>query len=464
MELDRNINGLEYLSRKSVKQMRDKFRADIDTELKEVISDDTPANKVKALRKYIIVQKLKGQSPSIEKLQEVLSWPERIIRNATRIEAKPLFNDSQRQSIKEAANRRYKKYGHGLLGTGNRRLYFPLEGDATKSLIEDKIEEYLGDKGYFIADYKKGYATDVEGKQQYKIGKLLKEDADLKKEFMHDPARLCEATDDNKATSNKQYLVLSDYANDIAYMSTRRGWESCMSSHKVYAGKPAYDVRGGSLIGYLVNDDDPNIFNPVARVVFKPFYNQDGDTIYHVGTLHGSYDNLFVRTANRIADKISSDKEGIYRLAEIVYADRAPSRKVRLDPKKLKDINAEDFLKMIDIEYTKNIFGNIVIEGDLDISNSNLRKLPDLSKVIIKGGFDCSHNKLTSLKGAPKEAYLFLCTQNNLTDLSGVSKMFNWIYSDLGSFHNYKDIPRNLLGVEPDKNNTIKSILQKFKF
>ncbi len=44
-----------------------------------------------------------------------------------------------------------------------------------------------------------------------------------------------------------------------------------------------------------------------------------------------------------------------------------------------------------------------VIKGDLDLSNKGLTKLPDLSKVIVEGDFDCFGNQLTSLEGAPQK-------------------------------------------------------------
>ena len=61
-----------------------------------------------------------------------------------------------------------------------------------------------------------------------------------------------------------------------------------------------------------------------------------------------------------------------------------------------------------------------VIKGNLDLSNKSLTELPDLSEVVVKGGFYCFKNQLTSLKGAPKEiGGSFDCSWNNLTSLEG---------------------------------------------
>ena len=64
-----------------------------------------------------------------------------------------------------------------------------------------------------------------------------------------------------------------------------------------------------------------------------------------------------------------------------------------------------------------------VIEGDLDLENKGLTELPDLSEVVVKGYFDCSNNKLTSLEGAPKTVgRYFSCACNQLTSLEGAPK------------------------------------------
>ena len=48
------------------------------------------------------------------------------------------------------------------------------------------------------------------------------------------------------------------------------------------------------------------------------------------------------------------------------------------------------------------INGQKTIKGNVDLSDQSLSVLPDLSDVIILGGFYCDRNKLTSLQGAPE--------------------------------------------------------------
>ena len=67
-----------------------------------------------------------------------------------------------------------------------------------------------------------------------------------------------------------------------------------------------------------------------------------------------------------------------------------------------------------------NLPDGFVIKGDIDLEGKGLTELPDLSKVTVEGYFWCGSNKLTSLKGAPREVGGdFLCDKNQLTSLHG---------------------------------------------
>ncbi|MBR1826012.1 MAG: hypothetical protein IJ770_05445 [Alphaproteobacteria bacterium] len=75
-----------------------------------------------------------------------------------------------------------------------------------------------------------------------------------------------------------------------------------------------------------------------------------------------------------------------------------------------------------------------IIKGDLELINKGLTELPDLSEVIVEGSFDCSKNKLTTLKGAPKEVGGdFKCFKNQLTTLEGAP---NEVGGDFKCFKN----------------------------
>ncbi len=60
---------------------------------------------------------------------------------------------------------------------------------------------------------------------------------------------------------------------------------------------------------------------------------------------------------------------------------------------------------------------DMVIRGDVDMSNMGLKELPDLSEATVTGNFNCSLNPLTSMKGAPKRVGgNFICSGNGLLE------------------------------------------------
>ena len=70
--------------------------------------------------------------------------------------------------------------------------------------------------------------------------------------------------------------------------------------------------------------------------------------------------------------------------------------------------------------YDLQKYSNFVIEGSLDLSNMGLTELPNLAGVEVRGDFDCSHNNLTSLRGAPRagqEGNTFNCGYNKIRSL-----------------------------------------------
>jgi hypothetical protein len=72
--------------------------------------------------------------------------------------------------------------------------------------------------------------------------------------------------------------------------------------------------------------------------------------------------------------------------------------------------------------YTINEDGSIDVDGNVDLSFSNLSKLP-LKFVRVTGSFVCRFNQLTTLEGCPKQVGgSFTCDNNKLTTLEGCPK------------------------------------------
>ena len=72
--------------------------------------------------------------------------------------------------------------------------------------------------------------------------------------------------------------------------------------------------------------------------------------------------------------------------------------------------------------YTINGDGTVDVDGDVDLYNRGLTKLP-LKFGKVSGNFYCSYNKFTTLEGCPREVVGdFYCHRNQLTTLEGCPK------------------------------------------
>ena len=82
----------------------------------------------------------------------------------------------------------------------------------------------------------------------------------------------------------------------------------------------------------------------------------------------------------------------------------------------------ENWLNKMKIEnYKINDNLTVNVNGNVFIENANLSKIPVQFK-IVQGTFQCSKNKLTSLKGSPIRAKNFYCNSNQLTSLEYAPK------------------------------------------
>ena len=92
----------------------------------------------------------------------------------------------------------------------------------------------------------------------------------------------------------------------------------------------------------------------------------------------------------------------------------------------------EDWLNEYNIKnYTINDDFTIDVDGDVNLVRKNLMEFPEYIQFgVVKGTFNCSGNRLTSLRGCPREVRLgnFLCNHNQLTSLEGVPKKVEKIF------------------------------------
>lgn len=162
------------------------------------------------------------------------------------------------------------------LGKGGRKTYNwqSREMDTARYL---SVEMESGSQGrYFIRDseeYIEGFARDRKNRRKIKIGKVIN------KVSKNDPSRKTKLlrlynNDPIRQAKNDNYIaVISRHPYDIAGMSTDRGWTSCMNLRggRYSERYVPVDIKKGSLIAYATKEDDPDLKNPVCRVMIKPF-------------------------------------------------------------------------------------------------------------------------------------------------------------------------------------------------
>lgn len=102
-----------------------------------------------------------------------------------------------------------------------------------------------------------------------------------------------------------------------------------------------------------------------------------------------------------------------------------------------------DGLKSIKIndDFTVDVNGNVFL------FEQNLNEIP-IQFGIVSGYFDCSHNKLTTLKNCPKEVVgNFYCDYNQLTTLKGCPEYVGGnFYCTNNKLENLKDCPERVGG------------------
>ena len=141
------------------------------------------------------------------------------------------------------------------------------------------------------------------------------------------------------------YIVFSKHRYDVAGMSTGRGWTSCMNLYSgINAHYVQHDVKAGTLVAYLVRNDDLNIKNPVARVAIKPFVSLEdpSNVLYQAEQkVYGTPPIGFLDEINRLLAAVQTNKQGIFKLKDTLYCDTGQDTVTRWsDPKIQEKISA----------------------------------------------------------------------------------------------------------------------------
>lgn len=234
-----------------------------------------------------------------------------------------------RPYLKEGWNRgRYKKifeqHGSGIPGK-RYRIYLPLSQSKTVEdvAVPSAIQNYLATKNISVDNYVLGLGRLPDGRAT-KLGRVLNTEPDLKRMFDADPQRR------GTAATVKALVVISRHPYDILGMSFDRGWTSCMDVREgMNRSYLQGEIDGGSLVAYLVKDDDKNINRPIARILLRPHVN----AVHHIlvpGPVYGTAPPAFMRTIVNFCNTVlnAGRPGGKYKLPDTSYDDN-PSESLK---------------------------------------------------------------------------------------------------------------------------------------
>ncbi|GAB5390062.1 MAG: hypothetical protein Alpg2KO_30300 [Alphaproteobacteria bacterium] len=402
-----SADKIEPLSRDAVRALKARAAKRLAAQLDAALPEDADPDVRKALNTTLRRLIHARNRPTPAKLKDMAGWSIDGIQRAGRAR-EPWFSLKEtRDFIASSPDQLYRSLADHVFEPGEYRQYLPLL-QAEPSDLQKAVESHLTEAGFTEIDYKKGTCLD-DRKQVRKIGRLLNtpETSRLFEQFSRDSSR----------QADRQLVVLSRHPYDVIRMSTGRGWESCMSKRGMYGHLLGNEVKQGSLVAYLVSENDPNINDPMARIALKPYRNEDGETVWKPGPQYGLRSKLFERTLTQYADQtLNFDKLGHFRRAD-VYGDGMPGI-THLIPPDCSDLDAETFFKALGIRYNVDEeTGKLHLPRGLNLDGCKLTHLPDLSNVVCRG-LVLSNNPLTSLKGCPEEVFGdFVVSRCGLTSL-----------------------------------------------
>ena len=241
-------------------------------------------------------------------------------------------------------------------------------GDSVK--IKEKIKDYLISKlNYDVVklDYIHGKFTSLvktrvgDKERELNIGKVLTKSAkndpkakELLDKFSNDPLRLTSNLD-----TKKLMIVLSNHSYDIAGMSADRKWTSCMN---IISGSNARwvkeDIKWGTVVAYLIEENDKNINNPLGRILIKPYFDDNGAVVYFPEpTVYSPYVGLdsMREFLEKMCTVIANRVSWLYKIARDVNDpnQQAPSRAIvptddftKKDLEVMKELNQKEWDKL----------------------------------------------------------------------------------------------------------------------
>ncbi len=193
--------------------------------------------------------------------------------------------------------------------------------------------------------------------RKVKIGKIIEDISkftkDVKDKKFLDTLNLVKSqfnTRQTKLTGNKFLVCISRHPYDIAGMSTDRRWVSCMTlpgdKKKPEGGSfnkyIYFDITEGTLVAYLIDENDKNITHPYARIAIKPYYNYyDKNDVLLVPepTIYSDRKTGLEEFRNQVknwVEKIQGRKLGLFKFNKKLYRDTSEEVILKYDDEYIK--------------------------------------------------------------------------------------------------------------------------------
>lgn len=205
----------------------------------------------------------------------------------------PIARKATKVFLDSGGKNRYNEYFKG-----KDRIYLDFSEGDDLSDTGEKVENVLTDNGYEMISYFKGLCRKKSDPERIlkiqrilnKLGMIV-----LKDEMDRDRSRASSTKDEKK-------VVISRHGIDYAGASTDRDWYSCREIVIDDDWEEFYEfhweeIKQGSLIAYLINSDDINIKNPIARTLIFPYFNSNdpSDILLYPDEIFGNANQSFWR-------------------------------------------------------------------------------------------------------------------------------------------------------------------------
>lgn len=289
-----------------------------------------------------------------------------------------------------------------------------IEGYAYEVKLNPKdysnIEEYriaISDKSYDLfveAKHNRISEAELKSMRMVKIGKIIEDivkftnNVNTNKKFNYMLKRIKSEfnTRQTKLSENKFLVCISRHPYDIAGMSTDRRWVSCMTlpgDKRKPAGGMFYeyvhfDITEGTLVAYLIDENDKNITHPYARIAIKPYYNYyDKNDILLVPepTIYSDRkDGLesFQSLVKNWVEKVQGRKLGLFKFNKKLYRDTSEGVVLKYDDEYIHELQKTI---LADDETIKKIIHNFPWFTSAYVENAvvSVRKKPLSDKLVL---------------------------------------------------------------------------------